>query len=162
MRSPGLWMGPAVADEGTSPTGEMAGGFVRSGSVPSNAGGVKRTKSLMQKLKTMVRTRSGSVEGASSQMASVHSGGEGLGPQRFQSMSAGFGGYQRPLASPGWADREVVEEEEMMEEDEGGDRFDDARDNVFNDGGGWGGGQEKANTLRPVSEFRQVSAGRRI
>ena len=122
MRSPGPRMPastPPILEDVVSP-------FNESGPLPGSraappTGGVKRTKSLMQKIKTMVRTRSGSVEGQPN-MPQVHAGqGYGQGyrkpglaaGQRSKSMST-MAGYVQPvipLGSPGWADRDVVEEE---------------------------------------------------
>ena len=126
VRSPGLRLGlgprtPPIKDE-LSPVSEKGGfgNMQTSGSAPGfgGAGGVKRTKSLMQKIKGMVRTRSGSVE-ASGPHGSVRPGlsAGSLGAnQRSHSMGSGFG--VRPQVSPGWNGPDVVEEEEMVDEDE--------------------------------------------
>lgn len=64
----------------------------------------------MQKIKTMVRTRAGSVESATPvpQIRPGFTAG-----QRSQSMSAGLG-YHRPAVSPGWSGGQVLEEEETV------------------------------------------------
>jgi len=121
-RSPGVRMPgvtPPILEDVVSPNSETGAAPVsRPGPAP---GGVKRTKSLMQKIKTMVRTRSGSVEGQAN-MPQVHAGqGYGKGQrrpglaegQRSKSLStmAGFVQPVQPPSSPGWAGRDVVEEE---------------------------------------------------
>lgn len=119
-RSPGVRLGhgprtPPIKEESTSPLGENP---------PARAGGnVKRTKSLMQKFKTMVRTRSGSVEHVHA--ASVVAGGQ----NRSHSMNAGAG-IPRPILSPGGGiEARVLEEEELADEvvDEGDDVFGQGR-----------------------------------
>jgi len=142
-RSPGVRHAgttPPIFEDVTSPNGESGPPSSYRGG-QANPGGVKRTKSLMQKIKTMVRTRSGSVEeGQHAPMPLVHPGRHGYGyprvgagavfagGQRSQSMSAGLG-YARPVApsSPGWGEREVVQEDD---EDEREERFDDAPDDL--------------------------------
>ena len=71
----------------------------------------------MQKIKGMVRTRSGSVE-AAGPYGSVRPGRLAAG-QRSASMTSGYGGT-RPAISPGWDGPGVVEEEEMVDDDDGG------------------------------------------
>lgn len=116
-RSPGLRLGglgarsPAIAEESTSPLGE-------SKALPlTGAGGVKRTKSLMQKIKTMVRTRSGSVdlEQDGGYFAGMQSGEGGRGGR----YSSGEGGQARPVLTPTWTRQEILEEamESPIEED---------------------------------------------
>lgn len=129
MRSPGLRLGlgprtPPIKDEGpVSPISEHVPPIPRAGSGPALGGGVKRNKSLMQKFRTMVRQRSGSVESA--QLAKVRPG-FGAG-QRSQSMT---GTLARPAISPGRAEGEYfVEEEQLMEEPD--DRYADATEDVF-------------------------------
>lgn len=166
-RSPGLRLGlgqrtssysrdepsPGAESPPIPRSGPLAG--LAPPSAGAGAGGVKRTKSLMQKIKTMVRTRSGSVESANAPNPPLVR--PGLGPgQRSQSMTAGFGA-RRPSLSPGWdVGRDVVEEEEVVEEDEGAgagaaaavsshgagsaerrggdeEQFEDAHEDVFDD-----------------------------
>ncbi len=129
MRSPGLRLGlgprtSPIKDEGTtSPISESMPPISRSAHAQPYPGGVKRTKSLMQKFRAMVRQRSGSVE--SVQVAKVRPGLNA--GQRSQSMT---GGLARPAVSPGWAEGEyVVEEEELTEEPD--DQFADAHEDVF-------------------------------
>lgn len=116
MRSPGLRLGagttPPILEDATSPT-DYGSNFPSRSSANVNTGGVKRTKSLMQKIKTMVRTRAGSIEGAAP-MPSVSPGQRpGLSAsQRSQSMSANLGYTRPPVGSPGWVNRDVMEEEE--------------------------------------------------
>lgn len=137
LRSPGIRFGeggstPPIFEDAASPPGDYGQNFPSRTGGGGNTGGVKRTKSLMQKIKTMVRTRSGSVEGASSHMPHVTSGhyrpGLSAG-QRSQSMTANLG-YTRPApaTSPGWMNRELTEEENMVDEDE---EYRDAREDVF-------------------------------
>lgn len=79
-------------------------------------GGVKRTKSLMQKIKSMVRRES---EGDMPPMPTVAAG------SRSQSMSAADGGYgytrdpRRPSVGGAWRDAQVMEEEEEERMDTG-------------------------------------------
>jgi len=132
---------PPIFEDVPSPNGEPgAPSSYRGGQ--AHAGGVKRTKSLMQKIKTMVRTRSGSIEESQhapmplvlpgryhgtgyARTNAAAGGGTFAGGQRSQSMSAGLG-YARPVApsSPGWGEREVVQEDD----EEGEERFEDARE----------------------------------
>ncbi len=160
MRSPGLRLGlgprtPPIKDEGSiSPISESVPTTARSGNVGAYPGGVKRTKSLMQKIRTMVRQRSGSVESA--QVPKVRPGlSEG---QRSQSMT---GSLARPNLSPGWAEGEYVVEEEQLVDEEHDDQFADASEDVFgaarpNEMGRWNGTAER----RVKSEGRRY-AGRR-
>jgi hypothetical protein len=125
MRSPGVRMPsatPPILEDVVSPYGDNGTAIGTRTSAPA---GVKRTKSLMQKFKTMVRTRSGSVEGQPGmpQMQSGYVRGQGQkrpglgGGQRSKSMSTMAGVSQPRLvpASPGWADRDVVEDEREEE-----------------------------------------------
>ncbi|KAK4686390.1 hypothetical protein P7C73_g3737, partial [Tremellales sp. Uapishka_1] len=127
MRSPGLRLGlgprtpPIYPDGPTSPDGESAPPVSRSGNF--NGGGVKRTKSLMQKIKSMVRQRSGSVESAP--VVPVVRPVEG---RRSHSISTGLG----QTHSPTWLDRDVMEEELV----EGEDQYQDADESHP---GEWGG-----------------------
>nr|XP_019013699.1 uncharacterized protein I206_01770 [Kwoniella pini CBS 10737]OCF52480.1 hypothetical protein I206_01770 [Kwoniella pini CBS 10737] len=127
-RSPGLRFGmgatsPPILDQGTSPTGEYPPAITRG----AGPGGVKRTKSLMQKIKTMVRHRSESMESDSNPPFRYgYGGGEGQ-----RSMSASSGQVHKgkvPLPSPGWEDRPALVEEEELEDEiiPGGGQFDDA------------------------------------
>lgn len=146
-RSPGVrYAGttPPIFEDVSSPNGEPgAPSSYRGGQ--TQPGGVKRTKSLMQKIKTMVRTRSGSIEegqhapmplvlpgqrygtGYARTNSAAAAGATFAGGQRSQSMSAGLG-YARPVApgSPGWGEREVVQEDD----EEGEERFVDAREDL--------------------------------
>ncbi|WWC60957.1 uncharacterized protein I303_103534 [Kwoniella dejecticola CBS 10117] len=139
-RSPGLRFGmgavsPPIKDEGTSPTGEFPPAITRG----AGPGGVKRTKSLMQKIKTMVRHRSESMESDSvPPFRQGYGNGEG---QRSMSVNSGTGHRGKvPLPSPGWEDRPAVVEEEELEDDQdqiipGGGQFDDADgEDVFGNG----------------------------
>lgn len=129
----GMPKSPPAKDGLPSPP---ADGVISNADLPGSGAagrpGVKRTKSLMQKLKTMVRTRSGSVEssqggdGVAPVVIPGRAGrrGSGLG-QRMDSMYGG-GGY-------GAGGRGVVEEEQVVDDDhqEGDDRFADADEDVF-------------------------------
>lgn len=96
-RSPGLRLGlggkPTTPDEAVLPPTPDEGRLQRPG------GGVKRTKSLMQKLKSMVRQKS-----------------EEPKHERSVSMSAVDARRPMPPVSPGWLDAPVLEEaeEEVM------------------------------------------------
>jgi len=124
-RSPGVRMPgatPPILEDVVSPYSDNMSAIGTRAPVQP---GVKRTKSLMQKFKTMVRTRSGSVEGQPD-VPQVQGGyGQGQGNrrpglaagQRSKSMST-MAGVLQPQASPvspGWADRDVVEEDEQDE-----------------------------------------------
>ncbi len=118
MRSPGLRLGlgprtSPIKDEGTtSPISESMPPISRSAHAQPYPGGVKRTKSLMQKFESV-------------QVAKVRPGLNA--GQRSQSMT---GGLASPAVSPGWAEGEyVVEEEELTEEPD--DQFADAHEDVF-------------------------------
>ncbi|RSH80338.1 uncharacterized protein EHS24_008914 [Apiotrichum porosum] len=111
-RSPGLRLGslgaprspPLPEDTAVSPTGDQPiGGFGSGGVGGRPGGGVKRTKSLMQKIKSMVRQKSDE---------NVPPVPPALGP-RSQSMSAASDTLGRhPPVSPGWRNAPVLEEEE--------------------------------------------------
>lgn len=124
LRSPGLRLGlgprtPPIIPEGSfSPDGENPPPTSRSAGLASatahdgNGGsGVKRTKSLMQKIKSMVRPRSSSVE--SYQNAIVRPGLSAS--QRSLSMSAGLNNRRPSGNSGGWPEETMVEEDELEE-----------------------------------------------
>lgn len=122
VRSPGFRTGttPPILEGTVSPNGEP---YTVRPAGSANTGGVKRTKSLMQKIKTMVRTRAGSVEGTTTPVPQIRPGLSA--GQRSQSMSAGLG-YHRPAVSPGWPGGQVPEEEEVM----GDERYEGPREEV--------------------------------
>ena len=78
----------------------------------------------MQKFRTMVRQRSGSVE--SVQVPRVHPGLHS--GQRSYSMT---GSLTRPAVSPGWPEGDYLVEEEELAEDHSDDRYANAHEDVF-------------------------------
>ncbi|ORY27199.1 hypothetical protein BCR39DRAFT_560142 [Naematelia encephala] len=156
MRSPGLRMGlgartPSIKEESSSPTGDFPPQTTYSRGVaqPLPGGGVKRTKSLMQKFKTMVRTRSGSVESQPA-VPSVY----GRSADRSHSISAGG---QRPAISPGIGrpEGQAVVEEELMDEMDDDNQFADAREDVFGTATEMGQWQGSRGERRAMSEGRR-------
>jgi hypothetical protein len=156
VRSPGLRLGgigqrgSPIKEMSTSPISE-SGNYpsfppvARSGSnsqVPQQ-GGVKRTKSLMQKFKTMVRTRSGSVESGYTNQTPVVRAGVG---QRQPSYGAG----------QGYGGEDVLQEEIDDRVGGGEDQYEDAREDVFGAPGQLGGYAGVGSGRR-----RTVSAGNR-
>ncbi|RXK38630.1 hypothetical protein M231_04136 [Tremella mesenterica] len=107
LRSPGLRNAPAPRSPGMredmpSPSSEMPPGAYRTNSNTAGGpptGGVKRTKSLMQKLKTMVRQRASSIEDSANFRPQL--------PNHRPLMHPGM----RAPSSPGWAEDDAVEEE---------------------------------------------------
>ena len=91
-------------------------------------GGVQRKKSLMQKIKTMVRQRP-SVEGGGGEYVS--------GPSRSTVVVSGpMAGQQHGLSSPGLSDGGGAQDENPMEssprrEREAGERYEDAQEEMF-------------------------------
>ena len=160
MRSPNLRLGvgprtPPIIGEGTySPTSENIPQNSRSGNVPANPGGVQRTKSLMKKIRIMVRQRSGSVE--SGQLPKVRPN-LGVG-QRSQSMTVGL---TRPATSPGGAENEHVVDEEHLADEFPNEQFENAPEDVFGSAmpsemGQWSGAGER----RVESEDRRYASRR--
>ena len=159
MRSPGLRLGvgprtPPIRDEGAnSPPSEISQNS-RSSNIPANTGGVQRTKSLMKKIRIMVRQRSGSVE--SGQLPKVRPS-LGVG-QRSQSMTVGL---TRPATSPGWAENEYVVEEEHLADELPDDQFENAPEDVFGSAMPSEMGQRSGAVERRVmSEDRRYAARR--
>lgn len=166
MRSPGLFTSfgarnsPVKEDPNAINEDAPIGRPMSAYRTTSNQGGtgVKRTKSLMQKIKTMVRQRAGSLE--SSDPLPVIRPSYGAG-QRSQSVNHGLGSMggslnSRPMISPNAPPGALLEEEELVDELGGLPRtappgghggfgqFDDAQGDVFGPGemGQWNVGPE--------------------
>lgn len=167
MRSPGLFTSfgarnsPVKEDPNAINEDAPIGRPTSAYRTTSNQGGagVKRTKSLMQKIKTMVRQRAGSLE--SSEPVPVIRPSYGAA-QRSQSVNHGLGSMggslnSRPMISPNTPPVAVLEEEELVDEPSGMPRtappgtlsgfgqFDDAQGDVFGPGemGQWNVGPDQ-------------------